>query len=151
MKRVLYLSAACVAALLGFIGVFVPVLPTTPLLLLAAFCFSRSSERLNQRLQQTRIYRSYVEPFKRSGGISAGRKASILILSYSVMGISAYMVQLWFVWAILAAVAIWLAYLMLIRIPTISKDAAMHAAEEVQDELDEEAGLPRLLVDGEQD
>ena len=123
LRRRFYLLLQAVYALrFGFIGMFVPVLPTTPLVLLAAFLFSRSSERLSSWIAQTPIYRAYVEPFKQSGGISLPRKMRILAISYSVMGLSAFLVQKPVVWIVLAAVAVFLAVLMLAIIPTISKE-----------------------------
>lgn len=121
-KKILFIIAGSVCLALGFIGMFVPVLPTTPLVLLAAFLFSRSSERLSSWIAQTPIYRAYVEPFKQSGGISLPRKMRILAISYSVMGLSAFLVQKPVVWIVLAAVAIFLAVLMLAIIPTIPKE-----------------------------
>lgn len=91
-KKVLFLIAGSISLALGFIGMFMPVLPTTPLVLLAAFLFSRSSERLSSWIATTPIYRAYVEPFKQSGGISLPRKMRILAISYSVMDL----VHFWF-------------------------------------------------------
>ena len=122
LKRTILLVCGAISCALGLIGIVVPVLPTTPLLLLAAFLFSRSSERLNSWLMGTKAYRAYVVPFKESGGIPLGRKLAILAISYGVMGISAVLVRRWYVWAILGAVAVFLLWLMLVRIPTISKE-----------------------------
>lgn len=121
-KKALFISIGSLCAALGFVGMFVPVLPTTPLMLLAAFLFSRSSDRLNRWLAQTAPYRAYVEPFKANGGISLAKKVHILGLSFIVMGISAFLVQKPLVWAILAAVAVFLLVLMLAVIPTIPKE-----------------------------
>ncbi|MGN0039219.1 MAG: YbaN family protein [Coriobacteriales bacterium] len=121
LKKTLFIGIGCLCAALGFIGMFVPVLPTTPLMLLAALLFSRSSERLNSWLAQTAPYRAYVEPFKANGGISLAKKIHILGLSFTVMGISALLVQRPLVWAILGAVAVFLLVLMLAVVPTIPK------------------------------
>lgn len=121
IPRVLFGVCGLISAALGFIGVFVPVLPTTPLLLLAAFCLSRSSSRLSAWLEKTRVYKLYVEPFKKNGGIPKKKKLHILTLSYSVMIVSAIIVRKPLVWGILAAVALFLLWLMLIRIPTIEE------------------------------
>ena len=119
MKRILFGIAGVLSAVLGFIGIVVPVLPTTPLLLLAAFCLSRSSKRLSVWLEQTRAYELYVKPFKETGGIPLKKKRHILALSFTVMAISAFLVQKPVVWGILAAVAAFLVWLMLVRIPTV--------------------------------
>lgn len=121
MKRYLLLAGAWLATALGCIGIFLPVLPTTPFLLLATFLFAKSSPRLHSWIQSTKVYRNYVTPFKDAGGIDRGSKFRILLISYAVMGLSAYFVQRWYVWLVLGMVAVFLLYLMLIRIPTISK------------------------------
>ena len=51
-QRALWLIAGWLSLLLGFIGIFLPLLPTTPFVLLAAFCFSRGSERWEAWLVQ---------------------------------------------------------------------------------------------------
>ena len=137
LRRTIYLVCGAISCALGLIGIVVPVLPTTPLLLLAAFLFSRSSERLNAWLMQTKAYRLYVVPFKESGGIPLGRKLGILGISYGVMAISAILVRRWYVWAILGAVAVFLLWLMLVRIPTISREDAVRAKAAVAQEVAE--------------
>ena len=55
-KRALYLAAGFILVGLAVLGIFLPLLPTTPLLLLAAGCFSRSSERWHRWLLQHRLF-----------------------------------------------------------------------------------------------
>jgi uncharacterized membrane protein YbaN (DUF454 family) len=105
----------------GVVGIFVPVLPTTPLLLLATFLFAQSSPRFHTWIVGTKVYKRYVLPFKENGGIPRGQKFRIIAISFAVMGISAWAVPKIYVWIILGAVAIWLLYLMFIRIPTVAK------------------------------
>ncbi|MEG1831515.1 MAG: DUF454 family protein [Raoultibacter sp.] len=120
MKRILFQTLAWIAFAIGVVGVFVPVLPTTPLLLLATFLFAKSSPRCHAWILSTKVYRRYVLPFKEAGGIPASTKVRILTLSFVVMGISAYLVQRWYIWLVLGLVAAWLVYLMCLRIPTTS-------------------------------
>ncbi|HJF66585.1 MAG TPA: YbaN family protein [Slackia equolifaciens] len=112
---------AWIALGIGALGVFVPVLPTTPLVLLATFLFAKSSPRCHAWLCKTRIYRSYVLPFQQQGGIPFKRKLHILGVSFVVMGVSAVLVQKPIVWVILGAVALFLLWLMCIRIPTVGE------------------------------
>ena len=116
------LVSAWAACILGCIGVFVPVLPTTPLLLLATFLFAKSSPRCHAWIVSTRVYRTYVAAFKEAGGIPIGTKARILAVSFTVMGLSAWFVQNPIVWFVLGTVSVFLLYLMLVRIPTISPE-----------------------------
>lgn len=130
MKRYLILIGAWIACITGFIGVFIPVLPTTPLLLLATFLFAKSSPRCHAWIKSTKIYQKYVVPFKENGGIPASVKVRILTISFALMSVSAILVQRWYVWLVLGLVALWLLYLMCIRIPTTSLDKANSMAPE---------------------
>jgi uncharacterized membrane protein YbaN (DUF454 family) len=122
VKRIIFFILGWLCFVTGIVGILVPVLPTTPFLLLATFLFANSSPRFHAWIQRTRVYRRYVVPFKESGGIPLGQKIRILLVSFAIMGVSAWAVPRVFVWVILAAVALWLLYLMLIRIPTIPKN-----------------------------
>ena len=57
MKKILYIFIGCISLGLGIIGVILPILPTVPFVLLAAFCFVRSSERLDGWFKNTKLYR----------------------------------------------------------------------------------------------
>lgn len=118
LKKAIFVSVGCLCVVLGICGAFLPVLPTTPLLLAAAFLFSRSSQRLNDWLVKTKVYKTYVEPINAGDGIPLRKKASILGVSYAVMAVSAIAVARPLVWAILGCVAVFLFWLIGFRVPT---------------------------------
>ena len=55
-KKALFLTVGMISLILGIIGIFLPVLPTTPLLLLTSYCLLKSSDKLNEKFMQTKIY-----------------------------------------------------------------------------------------------
>lgn len=56
MRKILYIMIGCISLGLGIIGVILPILPTIPFVLLAAFCFAKSSERLDGWFKNTKLY-----------------------------------------------------------------------------------------------
>lgn len=57
MRKILYMMFGCISLVLGIVGVILPILPTVPFVLLAAFCFARSSERLDGWFKNTKLYK----------------------------------------------------------------------------------------------
>jgi hypothetical protein len=74
-KRLIWLLVGTVSLGLGVVGVFLPLLPTTPFVLLAAFAFARSSPRLHNWLLQHAVFGPLIENWRRHGAI--GRKAKL--------------------------------------------------------------------------
>jgi hypothetical protein len=71
---------------LAMVGVFVPLLPTTPFLLLAAACFVRSSERLYQWLITHRVFGPYIKNYREHRAITKHTKVGILLLLWATIG-----------------------------------------------------------------
>ena len=92
MKYIL-LTIGWVCTIIGFIGVIVPLLPTTPFLLLATICFAKSSEKFQYWLIHTKIYREYVESFKNERGYTLIKKFKLLASLYIVIAFSIYMID----------------------------------------------------------
>ncbi len=86
-----------IAFVLGTIGAFLPVLPTTPFILLAAFCFARSSERLDTWFKSTKLYHKVLEGYVTKRQMTMYAKLSILIPVSILFGISMF-----FMWHIVA-------------------------------------------------
>ena len=81
------LAVGVVAALLGTVGIFVPGLPTTPLVLLASWCFYRSSPRLQAWLLQSFLGK-YIREYRDKGGLTLRKRISIILLMATMVAIS---------------------------------------------------------------
>ena len=90
MKKILYIMIGCISLGLGIIGVILPILPTVPFLLLAAFCFARSSERLNGWFKNTKLYREN----NIKSGMTKQAKVRIMCLVTLLMSIGFIMMGL---------------------------------------------------------
>ncbi|MBQ6630697.1 MAG: YbaN family protein [Romboutsia sp.] len=75
----MFLVVGLIAFTLGVIGIFLPLLPTTPLFLLTSFCLLKSSDRLNEKFIQTKLYEKYVKSFKEQGGMTLKAKLCLVI------------------------------------------------------------------------
>jgi len=87
-KRRLLIGAGTLSTGLGIIGVFIPILPTTPFLLLAAACYVRSSERFYQWLTNNRIFGAYVRNYIEGGGMPIRIKMFTILLLWLAIGLS---------------------------------------------------------------
>ena len=87
-KRRLLIGAGTLFTGLGIIGVFIPILPTTPFLLLAAACYMRSSERFYQWLINNRIFGAYVRNYIEGRGMPVRTKIFTILLLWLTIGFS---------------------------------------------------------------
>lgn len=90
MKKFLFLIGGWFSFCIGIIGIILPVLPTTPFLLLAGFCFANSSKTFENWLKQTKVYNFYVADYADTKSISKSRKKKIIWQIYLLMAISIY-------------------------------------------------------------
>ena len=79
LKKAMYLLVALISFVLGFIGIFLPILPTTPLFLLTSFCLLKSSDRLNKKFMKTKMYKKYVKSFVEKGGMTLKAKLCLTV------------------------------------------------------------------------
>ena len=89
LKKIFYVTLGLLSLALGILGALLPILPTVPFVLLAAFCFARASQRLDAWLRTTRIYRQAML-LMRNGrrGMTNAQKLRIMLPVTTLMGIS---------------------------------------------------------------
>lgn len=85
--RYLYILIGGMAVLLGIIGVVVPGLPTTPFVLLASWCFYKSSTRLQAWLLQSFLGK-YIRDYKKKGGLTTRKRLYIIALMATMVSMS---------------------------------------------------------------
>ena len=78
--RLLWLLVGLTAVALGAVGVVLPLLPTTPFLLVAAFAFARSSAQLNRWLREHRSFGPLIDNWHRDGSIDRKAKRTAVIV-----------------------------------------------------------------------
>ncbi|MDR2845831.1 MAG: YbaN family protein [Candidatus Methanoplasma sp.] len=93
IKRAALVTAGSMAVLLGAIGVFVPILPTTPFIILAALCFSSSSPRLYSWIAGNRYFGEYIENYRTGAGVSRRTKANALVFLWVMLCISGFFLR----------------------------------------------------------
>ena len=86
--RFLYLSLSGIFVILATIGAFLPLLPTTPFVLLAAFFYAKSSTRFYNWLMNHKIFGSGLREWKEFGSISLKAKVMSLSLLWPSLGFS---------------------------------------------------------------
>ena len=87
MKKILYLILGCFGVGMGAVGAVVPVLPTFPFLMLAAFCFARSSEKLDCWFRKTRLYRENLKDLAAGHGMTMKAKVRIMVTMTLLMSV----------------------------------------------------------------
>ena len=94
LRQNIYLILGIVNVALGTAGIFIPLLPTTPFLLLAAFLFARSSRRWHDWLLSHRRLGPYIHAFRGKTGLTRSQKTRIIASITVVMWTSAYFAPL---------------------------------------------------------
>ena len=105
-KKGLFVVAGTISLGLGAIGIFIPLLPTTPLLLLSAACYFKGSRRMHHWILNNRWFGSYIKNYKEGRGIPLGTKGFIVALLWVTITYSAFLVDVIIVRIVLFVVAI---------------------------------------------
>ncbi|MGN0666892.1 MAG: YbaN family protein [Huintestinicola sp.] len=87
IKKILYVIVGCIGLGLGALGAALPLLPAFPFLMLAAFCFARSSEKLDNWFRSTKLYKNNLESFVQGRGMTKKTKVKIMITVTVLMSV----------------------------------------------------------------
>ena len=93
IRKIGYIVLGGVGVGLGAVGAVLPLMPAFPFLLLAAFCFARSSERLDRWFKGTKLYKENLESFVQGKGMTKKTKVRIMVTVTLLMSIGFVMMH----------------------------------------------------------
>lgn len=107
MKKTFFVVAGSLSLVLGIVGVFLPILPTTPFLLLSAALFARSSEKLYLWLINHKIFGKYIRNFREDKAIPLSAKIFSIITLWLFMLYSIFFIvnEKWYLQVLLGSIA----------------------------------------------
>lgn len=93
IKKILYIMVGCLSLGLGAVGAVLPLLPSFPFLLLAAFCFAKSSKKLHDWFTGTKLYKDNLENYVNGKGMTRKTKVRIMVTVTILMSIGFVMMH----------------------------------------------------------
>ncbi|MDR0911186.1 MAG: YbaN family protein [Methanobrevibacter sp.] len=90
IKKTIFLFLGTISLAIGFIGIFLPLIPTTPLVLLAAFFYSNSSKKAEKWLMKSKYFKSYIENYRNNVGVPKNVKIRSILFLWIVIAISLF-------------------------------------------------------------
>lgn len=91
IKKAFYIVLGCIGLGIGAVGAVLPMLPAFPFLLLAAFCFGKSSEKLHTWFINTKLYKNNLESYVKGQGMTWKTKIRIMITVTLLMAFGFFM------------------------------------------------------------
>lgn len=121
MMRGAYIIIGTISLLIGAIGLFLPVIPTTPLIILAAACYYRGSDRLHTWILSSRWFGDTIKNYQEGRGLTRDTKVRAISMMWVMMLVSAwFFVSSLFVRVAIICVGIGVT-VYLVRLPTLEK------------------------------
>ncbi len=93
IKKIVLIILGCIGLGLGAVGAVLPLMPAFPFLLLAAFCFAKSSEKLNNWFIGTKLYKNNLESYIKGKGMTWKTKIRIMVMVTLLMSIGFIMMS----------------------------------------------------------
>ncbi|PKM56716.1 MAG: DUF454 domain-containing protein [Firmicutes bacterium HGW-Firmicutes-3] len=96
-KKYFLLTVGTIAVFLGILGIFLPLLPTTPFLLLASYCYLRSSKKMHHWIMNHKTFGSYIHNYIEYKAIKKRSRMMALFFLWGSLGFSIYLVPIFYV------------------------------------------------------
>jgi uncharacterized membrane protein YbaN (DUF454 family) len=106
LKKIFLITCGSIFLILGIIGIFLPVLPTTPFLLLTTACYAKSSKKLLRKLLDNRLVGKYITEYQKNRGIRKSIKIYVLSLLWVTITLSIVAVDTLWISILLVCVAV---------------------------------------------
>ena len=106
-RKIIYILLGSISLVLGTLGIFLPLLPTTPFYLLTAWLYMRGSEKLYRKVMNNKYFGTIVRNFQEDKSIPLKTKITIVSMLWVTILLSAFWaVSLWWVRALLLVIAV---------------------------------------------
>ncbi|WLR42092.1 YbaN family protein [Bacillus carboniphilus] len=122
MKSILFMIIGSISLLVGIAGTIFPVLPGGPFYLFAAFCFAKSSKKIDNWFKSTSIYQKYVVALLENRGMTLKEKIRINVIADFFIVFSIFYIDILLVKVILIVLGLYKHYYFIKKIKTISPD-----------------------------
>jgi uncharacterized membrane protein YbaN (DUF454 family) len=116
-RHYLLMTIGWLSVILGVIGAFLPILPTTPFILFAAWCFARSSERFHQWIIDNKYFGPIITEWENGNGISRKIRTRALLMMWFSLCFSMLVIRQWWAVLLLSSIGVF-ATLYLFKQPT---------------------------------
>ncbi|WP_346726693.1 YbaN family protein [Bacillus suaedaesalsae] len=121
VKKVIYILLGFIFMGLGMIGIVLPLLPTTPLLLLASFFFVKGSSKFEKWFKGTNVYKNHLEEFVKNRAMTRKQKLTILLFADFMIAIPFFLTDSNLVKVFLLLIVVYKYYYFITKIKTIKK------------------------------
>ena len=122
IKKYLFITVGLICVALGGIGVIIPVLPTTPFLLLASYCLARGSDRFNNWFINTKLYKNHLESFLKERAMTLKDKICLLAFADFMLMFPLIILDSLFIKLFIIVLILFKYYYFTFRIKTIKKE-----------------------------